>query len=335
MKNNLKKGNPRTGKKKDLDQGSGRPESLTSGVEFYRSGSEKDYDVTTVGKIRKQSKSDRRRAQTKKRRQDSKSGSRRKKSVNKSKVALSIAVILVFSLIAAFFGVQVSGVLNIESVEYVGARHLTEAECEALAPSPVGQSLLTFDSGSIESGFLRDSWVESVSFERSFPNHLKIVIHEKDIGAVVDFAVGAKQTSQSWFITLDGTWIMAIPDASSELASSLSPNIYTDSENAVHITDCPNGISPEMGGKCSDQTVLNALSILSGFTTDLGSQVKSISSSSVSATTLKLSNNIEVAFGAADQIREKERIVKEIMEQNDKVVYINVRTVDRPTWRAA
>ena len=335
MKNNLKRGNPREKQSSDFVQITSDSKNQNSGVEFYRSGSEKDYDVTTVGRVRRQTRSDRRRAETKQRRQETKAGVRKKKPINKTKVIISVVIVLIIAAVGAYFGIQASGALNIETVEYVGARHLTEAECEALSPSPVGQSLLTFDSSSIEKSFLRDSWVESVTFERDFPHNLKIVIHEKEIGAVVDFTVGSKQTSQSWIVTLDGTWIMAIPDSGSELASSISPNIYTDAENAVHITDCPNGISPEIGGKCTDQTVLNALSILSGFTTDLGSQVKSISAGSVSATTLKLSSNIEVAFGAADQIREKERIVKEIIEQNDKVVYINVRTVDRPTWRAA
>ncbi|MDO4842212.1 MAG: FtsQ-type POTRA domain-containing protein, partial [Phoenicibacter congonensis] len=228
-----------------------------------------------------------------------------------------------------------SDYLKITEVEYVGTDHLTEAECKALAPSPEGQNLLTFDAGKIESGFKRDSWVESVSFNRVFPNKLQIVVKERKIGAVVEFNSGANQIAQSWIITLDGMWIMAIPNQDSDTGKQISQNIYTDADSAVHIKDCPNGIAPEIGGKCSDETVLNALAILNGFSTDLKDQVKSISASNINATTLRLTNNIEIAFGSAENVRDKERIAKGIMEENDKVVYINVRSTDRPTWRSA
>ena len=52
------------------------------------------------------------------------------------------------------------------------------------------------------------------------------------------------------------------------------------------------------------------------------------------ATTLTLDDDVEIAFGKAENIRDKERVVLKIMEENPTVVYINVRVVDRPTWRA-
>ena len=220
-------------------------------------------------------------------------------------------------------------------MEYVGADHLTQAECEALAPSPEGQNLITFDKNSISQGFLRDSWVEKISFNRVFPHKLQIKIHEKKIGAVVEFSSGANQTSQNWIITLDGTWIMGVPKQDSEVGQTISQNIFTDADAAVRIKDCPNGIAPEMGKACTDETVLNALKILNEFSTDLKDEVQSITASNINATTLQLKNNVEIAFGSAENVREKERIAKEIMSQNDKVVYVNVRSIDRPTWRSA
>ncbi len=260
---------------------------------------------------------------------------REARKLTKKKVLITLAILLVLSAIGAFVYLSNSDVFEITEVEYVGADHLTRAECEALAPSPEGQNLLNFDGDSIKAGFLRDAWVEGVSFNRVFPHKLQVVIKEKDIGAIVEFNSGANQTAQNWVITLDGTWIMGLPDQQSDVGKSISQNIFTDAENAVHIKDCPNGIAPEMGKQCTDETVLNALQILKEFSTDLKDNVSSITASNISATTLQLKNNVEIAFGAAENVREKERIAKEIMEQNSQVVYVNVRSVERPTWRSA
>ena len=47
-----------------------------------------------------------------------------------------------------------------------------------------------------------------------------------------------------------------------------------------------------------------------------------------------LNNGVEVAFGKAENIRDKERVILKILEDNpDGVAYINVRIVENPTWR--
>ena len=270
----------------------------------------------------------------KKKKKHDKDSRERRRSIRK-KVIVALIALAVAGIVAGVVYLLNSDAIEIREVEYVGADHLTQAECEALAPSPEGQNLLTFDANSISQGFLRDSWVESVSFNRVFPHKLQIEIHERKIGAVVEFNSGANQTSQSWIITLSGTWIMGVPKQDSEVGKTISQNIFTDADSAVHIKDCPNGIAPEMGKACTDETVLNALKIMSEFSTDLKDEVQSITASNINATTLQLKNNVEIAFGSAENVREKERIAKEIMSQNDKVVYVNVRSIDRPTWRSA
>ncbi len=329
MKQSPIKGNPRSKRKGSL--GKSVPE-----IGVVKDNREDVQSITTVAKTRRKTAARKRIPESKQRNQVAKIGSRRtKKRISKgTKLTVAFAALLVV-LLGGLGVVQFTGALNIKNVEYVGADHLTQAECEALARKPIGESLLFFDSGKIEAGMTRTTWVESVSFERVFPDTLRIQVKEREIGAVVEFQSGSKQISQSWIITRDGMWIMAIPEQTSETGMQISQNIYADAESAVHITDCPNGIAPQLGASCTDTTVLNALAILNGMTTSLKEQVKTISVPSVSGSTVKLDNNIEIAFGQADQIREKERIVNEIIAQNAKVVYVNVRTVDRPTWRAA
>ena len=53
------------------------------------------------------------------------------------------------------------------------------------------------------------------------------------------------------------------------------------------------------------------------------------------STRLTLESKVEIDFGVAEDIREKERICLQLLADNPgKVAYINVRVVDSPTWRA-
>ena len=322
------KGNPRKYKKNE-DNIIHAGEQSAEASDLY---SEKKVVRTKVSQIKKEARSREKKAQ---RSQAKERRKKEKRQASKLKIVLFTLLGAVATLAISFVILANTTFFEIDEVEYVGATHLTNSECEALAPAPYGQNLLTFDAAKIEAGLKRDSWVKNVEFKREFPHKLKIVVEEQAIGAVVDFSYGKNQISQSWIITLQGKWIMGIPNKDSDVGRSIASQIYTDSENAIHITDCPNGIDPKIGAMCTDDTVLNAIKIISGFTTNLKDNVKTISASNINATTLKLKNNIEVAFGQADQIRDKERICNEIMNQNSKVVYINVRSTDRPTWRSA
>ena len=297
-----------------------------------------DEDLPRVGDVNKRAKKEEKKLKKTKtkseRRSDLKRRSKANKKINKAKVLIVLIILLVASAIGAFVVLATTDVVEIDEVEFVGADHLTSAECDALCQSPKGESLLTFDADKIKQAFTRDSWVKDVKFNRIFPHKLQIVIEEKPIAAFVDFAIGSSQTSQTWILATDGTWIMGVPDKESETGKQISQQIFVDNENCIHITDCPNGISPKIGAKCTDDTLLNALEIINGFTTSLKDDIKSISASSVTATTLKLRNNVEIAFGEATSIRDKERIAREIMEQNSKVIYINVRNTERPTWKS-
>lgn len=318
---------------KNSDSPKSKPANATASGNVPSKSSRKSTasrSVTSAKKLEKSVRKKEKKDVAKKRREGKKP-----RKISTFGIVISVVVVLIVGLIATYFVCANTNVFEIQDVEYVGADHLTKAEVEALSHNVRGQSLLTFDRNSIEKGLTRTSWITSVDFNLEFPHKLTVVIHEQEIGAVVDFAQGANQTSQSWIITRDGTWIMAVPNEDTDTAKVISPKIFEDAKNAIHITDVPNGVSPEIGKKSTDDTVLNALSIITGFTTSLKSDVKSIKASSISATTIELSNNIEVAFGSSDQIRDKERIIQEIIQQQPKVVFINVRTPERPTWRAA
>lgn len=251
------------------------------------------------------------------------------------KAILVIIVVAVLG-VGTYAGLYFSSAFTIEEVTVTGADHLTSDEMAVLAAVPQGSTLLNVNAGAIEESVVRDAWVADVEVRRLFPSTLQIVVTERAIAAVVDVVADNAKTTQHWAIASDGMWLMEIPDQDSEIGQSISPQIYEDAARVLHIKDVPFGLTPEVGTYCTDDNVNNALAILDGLSTDLADQVKTVSATDAASTLLTLDNGIEIAFGTAEDIREKERICLQIMEEHPgKVAYINVRVADRPTWRSA
>ena len=187
----------------------------------------------------------------------------------------------------------------------------------------------------IRERLLKDAWVDDVSVNRVFPNTLELAVTERTITAVVDVPTENAESVQPWAIASDGMWLMPIPDQNSEAGKRTSPKVYEDAAKVLHITDVPYGTRPEVGAYCSDANVNNALAIVDGMTTELAGQVKKVAATETESTTLTLESGVEIVFGTAENIRDKERVCLEIMKEHpDGLAYINVRVVDRPTWRA-
>lgn len=242
---------------------------------------------------------------------------------------------LVLCALVAALVLYLSPVFVIEEIEVTGSEHLTSQDMAALVSIPSGTTLLRVDGGSIERSVERDAWVEDATVHRVFPDTLQIVITERKIAAVVEVASNEAMDVEQWAIASDGMWLMAIPPQDSEIGQTLNPRIYEDAAAVLHINDVPYGLTPEIGSYCTDSNVNNALAIVDGMTTELADQVRMVSATDAESTLLTLDNGIQIAFGEAEDIREKERICLEIMEQNPgKVAYINVRVPSRPTWRA-
>lgn len=242
---------------------------------------------------------------------------------------LAVAVVAVLVLSG-------TGALSIKSVTTKGVSHLTQEEMSQLAEVPVGASLLTVDTETIRRNLLRDAWIQDVSVNRIFPNTLELAVTERAIQAVIDVQVSATSASQSWALASDGRWLMPIPDQDSEAGQATSAQIYEDAAKVMHIQNLLVSEEPQIGEVCSDENVNNALSIINGMTTELADQVKTMVASDPSSTTLVLESGVEIAFGTAEDIRNKERVCLELLKEHEgSIAYINVRSVERPTWRSA
>lgn len=239
------------------------------------------------------------------------------------------------AIVAIYALLYVSGVFGIKNVTVHGCEHLTAEEVSTLAAVPENSTLLRVDSAGICSRLETNPWVQSASVSPHLPDTLEINITERTIDAVVEVITAEGNATQNWAIASDGIWLMSIPDKNSSAAAQVPSKVYEDADKVLHITGVPYGVAPVAGGMCTDDSVKNALNIVSGMTTELAGQVKSVKADSSDNATLTLQNGVEIAFGSADDIREKERICLELINKHQgSIAYINVRVPSNPTYRA-
>lgn len=249
----------------------------------------------------------------------------------KAVVALSAVIVVIVGAVAVYF----SPLFSIKQVTVSGVEHLTGAEMTTLANVPSDTTLLRVDAGAIEQSILRDAWVADVDVQRVFPDTLNLAVTERKIGATVEVTSKDGATTETWALSTDGMWLCAIPEEGSQAAEGLSPKIFEDAAAVLSIKDVGPGVSPQIGAYCTDDLITNALDVVTGLTTELKEQVVSVSAQSAESTKLTLGSNVEIDFGVAEDIREKERICLQLLADNPgKVAYINVRVVESPTWRA-
>ena len=260
--------------------------------------------------------------------------SRAQSTYRRHVVRLAVVASLVAALVIGAVVAYNSNLFAVENVTVSGVEHLTTEDMTAMANVPANTTLLRVDAAGIRERLLKNAWVADAEVKRVFPNTLELAVTERTIAAVVAVPTEDAKSVKRWAIASDHMWLMPIPDQDSEAGKRTSPKVYEDAAAVLSITDVPYGTKAEIGTYCSDDNVSNALDIVSGMTTELAGRVTKVSATDAEGTTLTLDDNVEIAFGKAENIRDKERVVLKIMEENPTVVYINVRAVDRPTWRA-
>ncbi len=264
-------------------------------------------------------------------------------------IIILFIVAILGSAIFGFVYLFNSDIFKIENVVYNGVSHLTEDECSALANINTNENLLNVDEGTIISRLKKDAWIQDASINRKFPNTLEVNITERTITAVVEVPANEKNKSLSlstssinentkvrnWAISSDRVWLMPIPEKNSDVAKQISQQIYEDLNGVLHIVDVLPSVNPEIGYKCTDDSINNATDVVSSMTTDLKNQVKYIRASDTQSSSFILNNGVEVSIGTSDDMRNKERVVLELLDKHQgKISYINVRNAAKPTWRS-
>ena len=208
--------------------------------------------------------------------------------------------------------------IDADSTEHVNAETIAR-----LAEVEEGTTLLNLNTGEITANVQRNPWVGSVKIIREFPDRLRIVVTEREVGAIVLMGSG----DAAWCLGSDGVWIEPVQLNTSDKRSAEEVALERASElGCLLITDVPSSVSPQAGAEVTDDTILAVLEYLNGFSEDFRSQISSFSATSVDAIACTLTNGVEVSLGNATDINAKERIITQILaEHPNQVTYINVR----------
>ena len=249
------------------------------------------------------------RAQERKQQRDARiSAQRRTRGLRAAAVVAAVIAVL-----AGCVGIYGSSLFAIDTVEVVGNSHATVDAIRALARVPADATLIRFPADAVVDRVSKDPWVDSVSVSRVFPSGMRIRVVERVPIAVVD--AGAAM----WLIDRNG----AVIATASVDTSGVVPTI----------SDVP-GLDLKPGRRTTSEPLLNALRVLAGLSKQLAGSVRTVSAPTIDGTALVTIDRVEVVVGEAVDLAKKDALAQRILnEQHGKVVSIDVRIVDRPTWR--
>jgi cell division protein FtsQ len=223
-------------------------------------------------------------------------------------------VVVVAAVLFGIYSLYTSQVFAVEEIEVIGAERLTEERVLEIAAIPADATLLRFPGSDVAQRLEEDPWIAEATVARDFPRGMRIRIEERVPAAYVD--LGGESV---WLIDSSGVVI--------------AEQSAAETQTLVVIRDLQ-PIEPEPGVRTGSEPLLNALQVWAGLSPELQSITRAVSASSVDKTALVTTDEIEILIGSSEEIETKDVIAREILsEHGDAVVYVNVRTVERPTWR--
>lgn len=239
---------------------------------------------------------------------------RRQREIGRRRLLVgAVAAIVLVGLVWGCVALARAPIFSVTSVDVTGTSHLTKAAILQRARIPVDTTLLRLPTGSIRANLLADPWVADLKIVRHFPHTLELRITERSPVAIVD----AGGTSL-WLVDGDGHWIAK---RTAETSGTL-PSIRDI-----------DGLVPKAGEQSGSAELRNALAVINGISPELRRMVRTVSAPSVDRTTLILPHGVQVLVGSAEEIGKKDVVVRTILAQHKNVVFVNVRVVNRPTYR--
>lgn len=201
----------------------------------------------------------------------------------------------------------------VTEVRVEGVRHLDPSVVTSMAAVRLGDSLFRIDRDDIERRIESDPWVSVAEVSRDFPHTVVVSVTERVPAAVVD--AGAEKL---WVVSRDGYWL---------------GERGVDESATVVIRDLEE-VRPEPGKKVRSKVLANAVGIVSHLSDEMLARIRLVSAPSIEKTALITTDGIQIYIGENERVEEKERIARAILDkEKGRVVYINVRVVESPTWR--
>ena len=239
---------------------------------------------------------------------------RRQRGLARRRVVLVLAAVAaIFAIGAGLVALWRAPLFSVKTVEVAGATHLTRSVVLKRAAIPSDSTLLRVPAKEIEKRLAGEPWVSSARVSRRFPGTLVLTIVERRAVALVD--IGG---TSLWLVDIDAHW--------------LGRRSGEDTAAVMTIRDIES-LKPRAGAQSKSPELKNALAVFVGLSPELREITKTISAPTVDKTALITNKDVQVFVGSSDDISKKDQVAREILAKQKNVVYVNVRVVDRPTWR--
>lgn len=227
------------------------------------------------------------------------------------RAALVVAVII--GLFGGWSALAHSSLFTIETVTVEGARELSVEEVIEVADIGAAETLLGIDEDAVVARLEAVAWIAGADVVRKFPSTILLRVEERERFLMIDAG--------------DTFWAL---DRYGRVLGESMPDTATP---VPLVRDVP-AFTPTAGEIVGAPEVENAIEVLAGITPELRVLVRSMSSPGPEETALMTTDNVEIMIGRAEQLREKSVLALEIMaEQGSSVVFIDVRSLERPVSR--
>ena len=177
-------------------------------------------------------------------------------------VLLSLAI---FAGIA-FLVLRSSSIFAITNIQVEPTEHVTNEQIQKLIAVEEGTTLLNMDESLITEELQKDPWVASATYERQFPNTLRITIVERKVTAIVALSSGPV----AWYLGENNVWLEAdqltVPEGKTTATVALEK---ATSEGKLLVTDVPATVSPVAGTTATDAEIQAVMQYQSTFSSEL------------------------------------------------------------------
>ena len=211
-----------------------------------------------------------------------------------------VAALLLVALVG-YLVLSYTPAFTIAKVETTATKHISRASIAKLAKVPKGSTLLNLDEDKVTRNLKKNPWVGSVTYERRYPDTVRIVVRERKVSALVVMSAG----DVVWYLGEGNVWIepasikVGESDSIDDLALAAAQKA-----GVMLITDVPASITP------------------------------SFSAVSVDSIGCTLKSGVQVSLGSPTNISSKEAVLAQILEKyQGKLTYVNVRVPTRPAYR--
>ncbi|HLF70479.1 MAG TPA: FtsQ-type POTRA domain-containing protein [Actinomycetota bacterium] len=203
-----------------------------------------------------------------------------------------------------------SPALGLRRIQVLG-NHRVDASTIARSTDLVrGARLVDLSTSAVELKVERIAWVEHARVERIVPSTVRITVTERKVAATVMIGVTR--------FLVDATGVI----------------LQEGEEGKLLITDLR---LPKvtLGQRVELITFRDSLRIAAALPGDIKAALLSVSAPSVDGITLRLNDGVEVRYGAAEEMRDKNYAIEKVLEnersRGRQVAYLDVRDPQRPS----